>query len=141
MCWVIDVRTFPAPVTLPLTAGACHFVSCLFFLTRQPAYGSLLGWSQESAGKRPRQGIGEGKGKGEGSRKGGKSGEMEKRYYFDGTNSAIYWKHRTSLFTRLKTNWFLSANEPKSNPKSGQKLTPCAASKSKFASRKALAGG
>ncbi len=38
-------------------------------------------------------------------------------------------------------NWFLSANEPKSNPKRGQKTAFCGASKSKFASRKASAGG
>ena len=78
--------------------------------------------SGTTAAERTRHGNGKGAGGGE------QGAKMKKRCYFDETNLAIYCKQRAWLFETLKTNWFLSANEPKSNPKTGQKPTLCAAS-------------
>ena len=71
-----------------LTPSICHFVPCTFLLTRPPPYGSLSWLSQESGGKRRR----EGKAKGTSTRQGEKRGNGEKDTKIEGTNSAIYGK-------------------------------------------------
>jgi hypothetical protein len=44
-----------------------------------------------------------------------------KKMFLDETNSAIYCQQRAYLSQGSRTNWFLSANALKTNPKSGPK--------------------
>src|SRR5208337_5115422 len=84
-----------------------------------------------------------GKGRRRGPRhgKGEKARKWEKDVFFGKRTQPSIANKGLSIFEVHKTNWFLSANEPKSNPKKGPKNHPLCALEPEFACRKAPADG
>ena len=111
-------------------ASPCLFVLCIFLLTGQPFYDSLLRWSKKGTGRPQvdaRRDRWQGRLEQTGAKKGG--GKSQKMF-FDETNSPIYCKYKTYRFSLRKTNSFFVPFNPKRTPKTGQNSTHCTQSNS-----------
>jgi len=117
-------RVWPAPCLFVL----CTF--CIFLLTGQPFYDSLLRWSKKGTGRPQvdaRRDRWQGRLEQTGAKKGG--GKSQKMF-FDETNSPIYCKYKTYRLSVRKTNSFFVPFNPKRTPKTGQSSTHCTQSNS-----------
>jgi hypothetical protein len=107
-----------APVTRPLTPGTCPFVSCTFLLTREPTYGSLWLLSQETAGKRRRQG------KAKGTRQGGKRQGNAKKILNSGNEPTDLVQTKDLAFKNAKNELVFECKRTQIKPQKGAKKPP-----------------